>query len=289
MVIYNPKDWFSLIFKFHKSDTFRKLFIAIIAIGVYAGIICYIEIAFFDAYIKGSTALHSLLGFVISLLLVFRTNTAYDRWWEGRKAWGTLVNNSRNLAIKLHAFLPDNLTEERKELAKLIGDFPYALKEHLRNGVIPDELELTKMQKDKGLICLDHVPNNIALMIFQLINTLYRKGAITGEQLIVLNEEVKTLTDVTGICERIKRTPIPFSYSLFIKKFVFVYVMTLPFGFATEFKYWTIPITMFVFYVLVSIEVIAEEIEDPFGDDANDLPTDSIAERIKNDVREILG
>src|SRR5688572_14342130 len=105
MVIYNPKDWFKLIFQFHKSDTFRMLAPAMIAVGVYSGIICYIEIEFFEMKYKSTTMVHSLLGFVISLLLVFRTNTAYDRWWEGRRQWGALLNNSRNIAIKIETFV----------------------------------------------------------------------------------------------------------------------------------------------------------------------------------------
>ena len=105
MVQYNPKDWFTFIFRFHKADTFRTLIPLMICIGIYSGIIGYLEVAYWKladtSYIKNITIMHGMLGFVISLLLVFRTNTAYDRWWEGRKMWGSLVNNSRNFAIKL--------------------------------------------------------------------------------------------------------------------------------------------------------------------------------------------
>lgn len=111
MVSYNTKDWFTFIFRFHKADTFRKLFPVMIAIGFYASIIGYLEVEYWQlsskSYLTNITVMHSMLGFVISLLLVFRTNTAYDRWWEGRKHWGSLVNNSRNLALKLAAILED--------------------------------------------------------------------------------------------------------------------------------------------------------------------------------------
>jgi putative membrane protein len=106
--------------------------------------------------------------------------------------------------------------------------------------------------------------------------------------MIVLNAEFSSFTDITGGCERIKNTPIPYSYSMFLKKFIFIYVITMPFGFVTDFRYWTVPVVIFVFYVLASLELIAEEIEDPFGKDANDLPTDDIAGRIKNNLHEIF-
>ena len=103
MVTYNPKDWFKLILQFHKSDTFRILFFSLISIGIYASVIVYVEEHYVHLTIKNSTVMHSILGFVLSMLLVFRTNTAYDRWWEGRKTWGGIVNNSRNLSLKLSA------------------------------------------------------------------------------------------------------------------------------------------------------------------------------------------
>ena len=288
MVIYNPKDWFKLIFQFHKSDTFRILVPTMIATGLYSFVIAYIEIEIWDLKYKSTTLVHSFLGFIISLLLVFRTNTAYERWWEGRKLWGSMVNNCRNLALKIGAFLPEEAREERKNLSVLIGNYPYALKESLRSGVKVEELEeYSGLSKDE-IIKFNHVPNKIAGLIISEINKAYKKGLISGEQLIVLNQEFQALTDITGGCERIKRTPIPYSYSLFIKKFIFIYVMTMPFGFVSDFRYWSVAIVIFTFYVLASLELIAEEIEDPFGADANDLPTDDIAERIRANVKEIL-
>ena len=105
MITYNPKDWFTLIIQFHKSDTFRRLFWSLISIGVYAAIIVYSEVHFFHIDTKNPTVMHAILGFVLSMLLVFRTNSAYERWWEGRRIWGNTVNNSRNLAIKTSVIL----------------------------------------------------------------------------------------------------------------------------------------------------------------------------------------
>jgi putative membrane protein len=133
-----------------------------------------------------------------------------------------------------------------------------------------------------------HVPNQIATHILAHIHELYRQQQISGEQLLSINHELQAFTDICGACERIRNTPIPFSYSVFIKKFIFFYVMTLPLGYVFTVGYLIIPVVVFVFYVLASLELIAEEIEDPFGLDANDLPTDTISANIRKHVAEIL-
>ncbi|MDX2045668.1 MAG: bestrophin family ion channel, partial [Chitinophagaceae bacterium] len=133
-----------------------------------------------------------------------------------------------------------------------------------------------------------HAPNHVASLIIQKVNRLYEEGKIKGDQFIILNPELLSFTDICGACERIKNTPIPYSYSLFIKKFIFFYVMTLPFGFVFSLGYYVIPVVAFIFYVLASLELIGEEVEDPFGGDANDLPTEKIAENIKKHVGELI-
>ena len=132
MVQYNPKEWFGLIFTFHQSDTFRKLFWVMVSGAIYSFALAYLEIEVLFLNYKSTPALHSILGFVLSILLVFRTNTAYDRWWDGRKHWGALTNYSRSLPIKLHSIIP-NTHAERAALFELIGLTPKVLAAHLRN------------------------------------------------------------------------------------------------------------------------------------------------------------
>ena len=287
MVQYNPKDWITFIFRFHKADTFRQLLPMMIFLGIYAGVVGYLEMEYWklpeDSHVKNIGIMHGMLGFVISLLLAYRTNTAYDRWWEGRKMWGSLVNNSRNLAMKLSAILKDE--HDKMFFRKLIPGYASILNKHLKNE------ETSKMLFDGLDLKIDHEkhrPNQIAKMLFQKINDLYTSGKITGDQLIILNSEIQSFTDICGACERIKNTPIPYSYSAFIKKFIFFFVMTLPFGYVFSLGYYVIPVVVFIFYVLASLELIAEEIEDPFGNDENDLPTKKISDNIKRHVEEIL-
>ncbi len=292
MRIYNPKNWFDILFQFHRSDTLRKLSKLILIIAAYSGAIAFLEFNVFSKYentfLKNLYHLHTLLGFALSLLLVFRTNTAYDRWWEGRKLWGALVNNSRNLAIKLNTLLPEDDRENREYFSRMIPLYAKVLKEHLQSEYtrfILDEEEhpeLKYLDQDK------HAPNQIAHLITKKIVAIHKQGLITGEQLIFVNAEIMSFTDICGGCERIKNTPIPYSYSAFIKKFIFLYIMLLPFGYAFTLGYWVMLVASVVFYVLASLEVIAEEIEDPFGKDENDLPMLKIASNIQKHVSEIL-
>jgi len=287
MISYNPKIWFTYIFRFHRSDTIRKLFPILFLISVYSGVVAYLEIDYFKldetSHVKNLFVIHTTLGFVISLLLAYRINSAYDRWWEGRKLWGALVNNSRNLAIKLSIIL-----KNEKDLAyfrKLIPSYASMLNKHLKD-------EETSMQLfdhvDLEIDHHKHRPNQIAKMLFQKINDLYVIHKITGDQLIILNAELQSFTDICGACERIKNTPIPYSYSAFIKKFIFIFVLTLPYAYTFSLGYYVIPVVTFIFYVLASIELISEEIEEPFGYDDNDLPTTKITENIKKHIEEIL-
>ena len=287
MVQYNPKDWITFIFRFHKSDTFRQLIPMMVTIGLYSYIVAYLEIEYWQlseqSHVKNITIMHGMLGFVISLLLVFRTNTAYDRWWEGRKHWGALVNNSRNLAIKLSIILKEE--QDKSFFKRIIPAYASVLQKHLS-----DE-DTAKMLFDGIDLEIDHHkhrPNQVAKMLFRKIHELHLNGTISGDQLIIINNEVQSFTDICGACERIKNTPIPYSYSSFIKKFIFFYIMTLPFGYVFNLGYYVIPVVVFIFYVLASLELIAEEIEDPFGNDANDLPTEKLASNIKKHVEEIL-
>jgi putative membrane protein len=292
LYIYKPTQWFEVLFQFHKADTLRKLWVMIAIIALYSAVVAYLEMHYLDIdkkpWLRNLGTMHTLLGFALSLLLVFRTNTAYDRWWEGRKLWGSLVNNSRNLAIKLQAMLPPHDEHNRSFFRRVIPLYADVLRQHL-------QAESTRLQLDEkahpelaGVKPGKHVPNQVARLMADRIIQMRRQELLTAEELIILNGEIVCFTDVCGACERIKNTPIPYSYSAFIKKFIFIYVMTLPFGYVYTLSFWIIPVVAIVFYVLASLELIAEEIEDPFGMDSNDLPMAKIADNIKKHVEEII-
>ena len=287
MIKYNPKSWFKHIISLNQSDTLSKLWKELIAIGLLTLGIAHLEVKYientepFDSLMQ----VYSLVGFALSLLLVFRTNTAYDRWWEGRKKWGELVNNTRNLSLKINTVCANK--EDRKYFKRMISNYPFAMKEHLRSGVDLNQLDLTEEERNE-ISNYDHKPNYILKRIYERLQGLKEDGALSEEGYIVVDTNMKTFSDIIGACERIKNTPIPYSYSIFFKKFIFIYVTTLPLAFVNSFGYYSSLVSIFVFYILVSMEILAEEIEDPFGMDDNDLPTDGLSQKIKDNVHEIL-
>lgn len=293
MIAEDTTRWLKPLFEFHKADTFRKLLPMLVMLGAFTAAVAWLEMNYLHLShshpLKNITLMHSLLGFAISMLLVFRTNTAYDRWWEGRKLWGSLVNCSRNLGVKLNSYLPPEDRETRAAFATLIGLFAVELKNHLLR-------EQTRLQLDERphpeLPDLDrgkHVPTQVVSRLVQRLTALGKEGHLSENQQLMLNQDVTALLDICGACERIKNTPIPFSYIVFIKKFIVAYTITLPLGYVFSLSWLAIPVVVFIFYVLASLELIAEQIEEPFGNDANDLPMDRLSQMIESNLKEILG
>ena len=299
MISYNAKDWFTFIFKIHKTETMQRLLPLLLGVGVYSGCWAYIENIFFadnktiDLF-NNIGIVYSILGFTLSLFLVFRTNTAYDRWWEGRRLWGDLNNAIRNISIHLHSSLPIENEQRRHYYIALMHLFSIALKQHLQdkrlhnnhfeifednNPIFEDKNEILKINQQ---------PQFIAKLIFLALKADVRHGLFTIHELELFRSELNKFMEVAGGCERIKNTPIPFTYSVFIKKFIFIYVMLFPIVYSTQLFFMIIPVTMFILYVLASIELIAEEIENPFNGDESDLPLDAIVKNIGKNTREIF-
>jgi ion channel-forming bestrophin family protein len=290
MQSYDVNNWIRAL-ALHRSDTFRRLLPWLVLMGAFTALVGWLEVMYFhlgkESFVSNLPVMHSLLGFAISMLLVFRTNTAYDRWWEGRKLWGQLVNTSRNLAVKIGAYVPEDNTT-RSFYARLIPLFAHELRQHLQLEKTRLELDSQPHPEIPGFDRSKHVPNQVLQLMTERTYRLHRDGIITGEQLLTLDKELVQFLEIAGACERIKNTPIPYSYSSFIKKFIVIYVGTLPFGFAFTLGYRATPVVMFIFYVLASLELIAESIEDPFGKDENDLPMERLSAMIKGNVEEIL-
>ena len=178
-------------------------------------------------------------------------------------------------------------TEDRDFFMRMIPNFVFAAKESLRSGVILDELQL--LPDELAYInTKKHQPLSMIQLIYRKLIDAKKNKIISDQDFVILDKNCNKLMDSLGACERIRNTPIPFSYSLFIKKFIFIYVTTLPLALVTNYGYYSVLIATFIFYVLVSIEVLAEEIEDTFGKDANDLPTDILCEKIRNTTVEVF-
>ena len=289
MIVYKSKDWVPAIWHFHTGPTAKGLIKRVLLVGLYVTVITVAELNYVDLRIKDTpSSFLQAMGILLSLLLIFRTNTAYDRFYEGRIAWGTLVNNCRNLSIFFNAILDRKDMENRMFFAKTISNFPFALKNHLRDMPGLDELDETEEGERRDLSNFDHVPAGVSNQLWVKTEILYRQNLISESQHINVNQYLTSLMDVCGICERIKSTPIPFSYNLFIKLFILLYVGILPFTVIEVYGYLTIPAVMLTSYILVGLESIGEEIEEPFGLDRSDLPLNQLAQLIRVNAHDIL-
>lgn len=290
MIIYNTKNWanslwkIALSFNLKKGGNYTYLLISQLVIAAYVSIIAIIELEFHDFMLHVEPMFFSLVGLIISLILVFRLNSAYDKWWEARKQWGALVNHCRTMASNFHAVLPSQDKETRIYLAGQIANFPFSLAGHLREK--KDFLEIKEV--DDGLIHdlmkSSNPPHLIATRIFVKMEKLYKQKKISNYDKLNIKPQIQALIDVLGACERIASTPIPFSHSSFIKSFIVIYIAVLPFGLIDTFHYFAILACTLISYALVGVELISEEIEEPFGEDSNDLPLTYLSNKIKQSV-----
>jgi putative membrane protein len=226
---------------------------------------------------------------VLGLLLVFRTNTAYERFWEGRKIWGTIVNTTRNLARLIWVSIDDDYAEQKKAVVKLLPAFAIATKLHVRSVVSNDELKdlLSTVQYEK-IQTVSNRPLEIAFWISDYLQSEYREDRLSSYQMNDLQRLVNLLVDMLGACERILRTPIPLAYAIHLRQLLLIYCLILPFHLVEDLKWSTVPIVGLISFTLFGIEAIGEEIENPFGTDPNDLPLDNICQTINRNVEELI-
>lgn len=270
--------------QFHRTQLFPRVSAVVVCLGLYAFAIVALDQYVLHDTIKAKSTLHTYLALVLGGLLVFRTNTAYDRWWEGRKLWGQLVNDSRNLAIKVHTCVRAESHEKRLFARHLIA-FGYALKGHLRDGVRLQDLDGFQNSTDNPT----HVPAYVADSIYQQMETWRRTNQLGRIELLLLDPHAASLMNVCGGCERIRKTPISVSWRSFIRQILGIYLLSLPWGLEDEMGYWSVPIMLLVSYFMVGMESIAEDVEEPFGDGEDDLKLDEICASIKASVLEIVG
>jgi len=229
---------------------------------------------------------------VLGLLLVFRTNTAYDRFWEGRKAWGTLLNTVRNLARQIWVTLPghDRLAHaEKVAVLKLLVAFAVATKLRLRDEPLDSDLEmLVSPEQFKQLQTISNAPLEIAVWIADFLQRQHQDDRLTNYQLTAMHRLLDQLVDMLGACERILKTPMPLAYAIHLKQLLLLYCLMLPFQLVHELSISTGLIVTLVSFTLFGIEEIGLEIENPFGRDPNDLPLDTICQTMLHNIEDLI-
>lgn len=279
------RPWVAVFTSFHNTPIFGRIWATVAALAVYGAIVVLVDQQFGIQITSVGAQFHGFLGLVLGTLLVFRTNTSYDRWWEGRKLWGQLINDSRNLAIKVQTCVRADQADKLR-LGQWLSDFAFALKGHLRGGVRLADLP--------GFAAIEieheprHVPAYIAGRIYEQFEEWRQNDQLGGFELLFLDQHAAALMNICGACERIQKSPISLSYRWFIRQSIAIYLLTLPWGLVASFGWWTDPAVAMLGYFMVGVEMIAEQIEDPFGVSEDDLMLDDLCRTIEQSVTEIL-
>jgi ion channel-forming bestrophin family protein len=258
-------------------------------------------VAIVSSYLQETGRLHvrltatpfTLVGLALGIFLGFRNNTSYDRFWEARKLWGALVNTSRTFARQVLAFLPPEAggpSAAQRELVHWIVAYVHALAHHLRGGVNVDELAPWLGAAERGALA-DHrnVPSAILLRVSARLRQEVAGAGVSEFLWVELERRLAELTDIQGGCERIKGTPIPYSYSVLLHRIVALYVFALPFGLVETLHALTPIVVMIVAYTFLALDAVGDELEDPFGTEPNDLPLATLARAIEINLRQALG
>jgi putative membrane protein len=229
---------------------------------------------------------------VLGLMLVFRTNTAYERFWEGRKLWGNLVNAIRNLARQIWVSVIEKDLQDHQDkriILSLLAAFSVAMKRHLRQESVNEELEkLVPHSQYCTLKTLHNPPLEIAFWIQDYLQYQYQRECLNVYQFSQMQQSLNAMVDCLGGCERILKTPMPLAYRIHLKQVLLIYALTLPFQFVAELHWWTVAIVILISFIMFGIEEIGIEIENPFGHDPNDLPLDSICATIQQNIEELM-
>lgn len=302
MIVEDKLGYVQLLFRI-RGSVLPKIWLRVVVTTAIAAALTILGNHYPTVHLSLTPTPFSLIGLALSIFLGFRNNTSYDRFWEGRRLWGQLVNTSRILARQLQLYLHVstlNPTEHGEQLARIrafqceqihrVIAFAHALRIHLRRESNLDKLaEHLPKEEVSALRTERNVPYAITAQLAARLQSAWRRGWIDPLHIIQVDASLNELTNIQGGCERIRSTPIPFSYTVLIHRIVAVYCLLLPFGLYETVKLGTPLVVLFVSYALFGLDAIGDEIEDPFGTEPNDLPLLSISTMIEGDLMVRLG
>lgn len=273
---------------------FGKIKVELLIITIYTIIVLLLDKHFSLAYIAIPLSITTTLGTAISLILAFRINQAYDRWWEGRKIWGAIVNDSRSLLRQYLTFLPNSQEHpDSHGFAKNIAYrqilWCYALGESLRGKLdLSDKHQYVTADEFAKIKLHQNVPNGLLLMHGADLKYALKHKWLNNFQQVEIDKTLSRLTDSMGMAERIKNTVFPTTYSLFVEFLLYLFVIFLPIGLMEQFEYFTLPMSIIISCVFFLIEKSAIHMQNPFEDRPTDTPVTSIARTIEINLRQML-
>lgn len=281
MIDYDAHKWWDHLLDI-KGSMVREILPAVtVCVAWSAGVVWFDKHVY---HVGIPSTVHSLVGLALGLLLVFRTNASYDRFWEGRKQWGGMVNETRNLA-RASSVLLREAPDLHRSVVRWTAAWAYAAMFSLRGkrSLGPFNKLLPAAERD-AVLEAKHVPLAVAVRISRDLDEARRRGVITDYQQMTLDQNVQLLIDYIGACERIHKTPLPFAYVVHLRRALILYCFSLPFALIDTFHWATLGLVFVLAYTFFGIEEIGVEIEDPFGEDDNDLPLEKICATIQGNL-----
>ncbi|WP_413670171.1 bestrophin family protein [Mucilaginibacter sp. Mucisp86] len=290
MIIRKKEHWFKMLFVWHGS-VLPRILPRLSLLFLLSLIIVYLHGIIFSFKVPLNPTPLTLFGFVLALFLGFRNNVSYDRFWEGRKLWGALLNDTRSLARQVLT-LPEKADEPEsaKPFVLMLVAFTYALKHQLRHtnpsGDLQKRLneaqfELVKNARFKPIL--------IMKLMAQWVQQARQEKKIDSIQQSRFDQNFDKLSDIVGGCERIQSTPMPYSYRVLLHRTIYLYCFLLPFGLVDSLQWLTPFLVVFIAYTFVAFEAIADEIEQPFGKEPNDLALNAMCRVIESTLLEMIG
>lgn len=278
----------SLLFTWHHSIIpiiWKKLLFTVLL----STLVVWSHGRIFEYKIMMTSAPFTIWGLTLAIFLSFRNSVAYQRYWEARTLWGQLLISSRSFTRQMISFIPQLTNEERSKITNLLIAFIHAFKNQLRGDDALKNLdEFLEKQHIENLRNVHNPANKLLGELGKLINTAATKYSIDNILLANIDNQLNQISTVLGGCERIKNTPIPFPY-LLLHRTVHIYCFLLPF-FLVDTIGWTTPFAVcFLAYTFFGLDVLGDEISDPFNIQANDLPLDSITRNIEINIKELIG
>lgn len=298
MMVPSQRSWWRLVFKYTGTELPRTKY-RIAGVALVACIVTLLEHEH-DWHPNLKPLPFTLIGVALGIFLGFRNNASYDRWWEGRKLWGALVNTTRTFTRQVLTLVgprpggPEidagELREFQREIVLRIAAFAHALRLALRDEDDLSELEsFLPADEVERLRSESNRPFAITQGTAERMRAAWQKGWVDTLHVPILEASMTALTDIQGGCERIKATPIPFSYTTLIHRITAVYCYALPFGLVDEIGLYTPFAVILVAYAFFGLDVVGDEIEMPFGNDPNDLPLRGISRMIEVNLKQRIG
>lgn len=293
MVFNDRRGFWREAFTWHGSVT-PLVMPYVLAFGLIASVVCiaaWMVERQFQIKIGLEIAPFEIAGAALGLLLILRTNGGYDRWWEARKLWGGIVNQSRNVVISALSYGPTD-AEWRAAFVRWVAVFPHVARCNLR-GELPSQEVVALIGHDhsKQIAASVHMPSFVALKLADLLREACESHAMDRFAFLQVDRERAALIDHIGACERILKTPLPLAYAIKIRRFIALFLLTLPFALLHRIQCeWLVPlITMMVAYPLISLDQIGIELQNPFCKaNLSHLPLGEISANIEGNLIGLL-